>query len=141
MVPPLNEHSPHCAFAVHWLNNKEFLFTHGAEKILADTLFNDNSDNGQRSGATSAELGSPVGGSTEGNQGTALDTLTPTADNSALSSNMSANYSVGGESIKDFFDVKIEGLVQQWNKTSDVLFCVHPMDGSILTWYSPSIRH
>lgn len=119
-----------CAFAVHWLNNKEFFFTYGAEKILADTLFNDHSDGGQRSGATSTELGSPIGGSTDGNAGTALDTLTPTAENTA------SNYSTGGESIKDLVDVKIEGLVQQWNKTSDILFSVHPVDGSLLTWFA-----
>lgn len=117
-----------CAFAVHWLNNKEFFFTYGAEKILADTLFNDNG--GQRSGATSADLGSPIGGSAEGNAGSAAETQTPTVDNSCMNS----NFSTGAESIKDLFDVKIEGLVQQWNKTSDILFSVHPVDGSLLTW-------
>lgn len=132
MVPSIDERNPtmFCAFAVHWLNNKEFFFTYGAEKILADTLFNDHSDGGQRSGATSTELGSPIGGSTDGNAGTALDTLTPTAENTA------SNYSTGGESIKDLVDVKIEGLVQQWNKTSDILFSVHPVDGSLLTWFA-----
>jgi hypothetical protein len=64
-----------------------------------------------------------------------MDTLTPTAENSVLSSSLSANYSISGESSKDVFDVKFEGLVQQWNKTSDILFSVHPMDGSLLTWH------
>ncbi|KAI6235649.1 hypothetical protein M3Y95_00074000 [Aphelenchoides besseyi] len=135
LVPSMDDRdsSMFCAFAVHWLNNKEFLFTYGAEKILAETLLNDHSEYGQRSGATSADLSSPVCGSTDGNAGTNVDSLTPTADPSVTALNLSP-HSTAMDNVKDFFDVKIEGLVQHWNKSSDVLFSVHPVDGSLLTW-------
>lgn len=32
-------------------------------------------------------------------------------------------------------DVKLEILLRQWSRSSDVLFTVHPVDGSLLTWY------
>lgn len=31
-------------FTVHWLNNKELIFTSGAERILAEAILNENMD-------------------------------------------------------------------------------------------------
>lgn len=37
-------------------------------------------------------------------------------------------------SNKDLIDVKLEILLRQWTKTNDILFTVHPVDGSLLVW-------
>ncbi|CAD5215760.1 unnamed protein product [Bursaphelenchus okinawaensis] len=122
------------AFAVHWLNNKEMLFTHGAEKILAEAIFRESSDSGQRSG-TASEMTSPVA-SHEGTPGLPDNiSLTHQPEGSiGTVSNGSTALSTELDAAKDVLDVKIEGLIQQWNKSTDILFAVHPIDGSLLTW-------
>jgi hypothetical protein len=35
---------------------------------------------------------------------------------------------------KDLLDFKLEKLVRQWGKSCDILFTIHPLDGSLLTW-------
>lgn len=37
-------------------------------------------------------------------------------------------------SSKDVLDVKLEMLLRQWNKSIDILFTIHPVDGSLITW-------
>ena len=126
-------------FAVHWLQNKEFAFTAAAERLLADTLLAEHGEGGARSGATSVDLPSPLGGgSIDGaaSGGATADALTPTGggvDTLAPSAAMNS-LSMGGETTRDFFDHKLEGLVRTWNRSSDVLFSVHPQDGSLLIW-------
>jgi len=34
----------------------------------------------------------------------------------------------------DSIDHKLEGLLRHWVKSCDILFAIHPMDGSLLTW-------
>lgn len=118
-------------FAVHWFNNKEMMFTHGAEKILAEALFGEHSETGQRSGTVSVDLASPIV-SHEGTPNT--DMLSPIAADISTVSNSSTAHSTDLEAARDLLDLKIEGLIQQWNKSPDVLFAVHPVDGSLLTW-------
>ncbi|CAD5221721.1 unnamed protein product [Bursaphelenchus xylophilus] len=123
------------AFAVHWLNNKEMLFCHGAEKILAEALFGEHSDSsGHRSGTVSVELTSPVA-NPEGTPAPPdnFSLLQPEGSVGTVS-NGSTVLSTEMDAAKDVLDVKIEGLIQQWNKSTDILFAVHPVDGSLLTW-------
>ena len=35
-----------------------------------------------------------------------------------------------GESL----DLRIEGLVRDWHESADMLFSIHPLDGSLLVW-------
>jgi len=35
----------------------------------------------------------------------------------------------------DSLDAKIERLLQDWNHGSDMLFSIHPSDGSLLIWF------
>lgn len=37
-------------------------------------------------------------------------------------------------SSKDVIDVKLEMLLRQWHKSADILFTIHPVDGSLITW-------
>lgn len=34
----------------------------------------------------------------------------------------------------DSLDVKIEGLLRDWHQSPDLLFSIHPVDGSFLIW-------
>ena len=34
----------------------------------------------------------------------------------------------------DVLDRKIENLLQDWHKSADMLFSIHPVDGSFLVW-------
>jgi len=34
----------------------------------------------------------------------------------------------------DSLDAKIERLIRDWNHGSDMLFSIHPSDGSLLVW-------
>ena len=38
-------------------------------------------------------------------------------------------------STKDILDVKLEILLRQWAKSVDILFTIHPVDGSLVTWF------
>ncbi|VDN35508.1 unnamed protein product [Gongylonema pulchrum] len=31
-------------------------------------------------------------------------------------------------------DLKLDMLIREWKRSSDILFAVHPVDGSLLTW-------
>jgi hypothetical protein len=35
---------------------------------------------------------------------------------------------------KDLIDYKLEKLLRHWSKSCDILFTIHPIDGSLLTW-------
>jgi hypothetical protein len=39
-----------------------------------------------------------------------------------------------GVKINDQLDIDLQSLIRQWNKSFDVLFSIHPDDGSLLTW-------
>ncbi|KJH47114.1 hypothetical protein DICVIV_06822 [Dictyocaulus viviparus] len=77
---------------VHWLNNKELVFSIGAEKLLAEALLSE--------------------------------------------SEAPHNFPIADESLssKDILDVKLEILLRQWSRSNDVLFTIHPVDGSLLIW-------
>lgn len=36
---------------------------------------------------------------------------------------------------KNSVDTKLEILNKNWIKSNDVLFAIHPVDGSLLTWF------
>jgi hypothetical protein len=37
-------------------------------------------------------------------------------------------------SLSEALDQRIEGLLRAWHQSSDLLFSVHPVDGSLLVW-------
>lgn len=40
-----------------------------------------------------------------------------------------------GNQIPDSLDAKIDCLLRDWHHSPDLLFSVHPIDGSYLIWY------
>jgi hypothetical protein len=47
----------------------------------------------------------------------------------------SSNGSGNSTYIRDIMDIKLEALLRQWHQSNDILFAIHPVDGSLLIWY------
>uniref|UniRef100_A0A7E4VLC2 WD_REPEATS_REGION domain-containing protein n=1 Tax=Panagrellus redivivus TaxID=6233 RepID=A0A7E4VLC2_PANRE len=137
LVPSLNtgSNAPRQPFAIHWLNNKELMFALGAEKILADTILNDQFDTRSSSKAKSMSPNS-TSGLSESEGDTTSDNIT--LDRPAVSHSPSITVTPSSTTqdiqLKDMLDTKLEGLMREWNHCVDVVFSVYPVDGSLLTW-------
>ncbi|KAK6760766.1 hypothetical protein RB195_022003 [Necator americanus] len=108
---------------VHWLNNKELVFSIGAEKLLAEALISEND-------RRSANVSPCENTETE---------YSPSPSNSQQERSEWATNAFGSvcsdsPSSKDILDVKLEILLRQWTRSHDIIFTVHPLDGSLLTW-------
>ncbi|WKY17140.1 hypothetical protein Q1695_001621 [Nippostrongylus brasiliensis] len=110
---------------VHWLNNKELVFSVGAEKLLAEIL-----QQSERS-ATMSPCENVDAEDKENNISLTTNDHSERGEwaNTAMESVCSET-----PSSKDILDVKLETLLRQWSRSSDVLFTIHPVDGSLLTW-------
>ena len=42
--------------------------------------------------------------------------------------------SLGPENLSDHLDHRIDKILKDWHQNSDLLFSVHPVDGSLLVW-------
>ncbi|NWU93298.1 DMXL1 protein, partial [Upupa epops] len=116
-------------FLVHWLNNKELHFTLSMEVFLQQLR---NSFE-HHSPETNAEESNQIHGRSEevnengdekGNQEKKEISDEKTATNSGFVPLSSA-----------IIDHKIEVLLSEWSKNADMLFSIHPMDGSLLVWH------
>ncbi|KAJ8401631.1 hypothetical protein AAFF_G00379480 [Aldrovandia affinis] len=108
-------------FTVHWLNNKELQLTLAMEVFLQQLRSSLEQQTPEQAGQSDEETGceeddsasSPGkrlggGGGTEGG-GVQLPAAT--------------------------VDHQVEVLLEDWNKGADMLFSIHPMDGSLLVWH------
>ncbi|CEF59911.1 DmX-like protein 1 [Strongyloides ratti] len=116
---------------IHWLNNKEIIFNMGFEKILMDSLkelnesiFNDESK------IKKTDLLN-------------IEETTPEKENSKKSLSVPSPFqtdlyspSVSSENFicKDSLDLKLNKLLSEWKNESDILYAIHPVDGSLITW-------
>ncbi|XP_073674811.1 dmX-like protein 1 isoform X2 [Garra rufa] len=102
-----DEEEPGGPFTVHWLNNKELHLTLSMEVFLQQLR-----SSGEQNGPTE-----PCDADEEGNG----------ADAAALSSiALPATAAV---------DHQVDVLLGDWNRAADMLFSIHPMDGSLLVWH------
>ncbi|UMM43904.1 hypothetical protein L5515_019209 [Caenorhabditis briggsae] len=123
LVPSFNDTNIRKPFCVHWLNNKELVFSVGAEKLLAEAVLLDL--DGTPTANHVPEEESP------------MEEIKSTTDHDQApsdSSKTAGSTSSDAPSSKDILDVKLEILLRQWTKSNDVLFSIHPVDGSLLTW-------
>ncbi|KAG1687719.1 DmX-like protein 2 [Nymphon striatum] len=151
LVPSLNCVSSEPNFVLHWLNNKELTFTLAAEKLLEEiskkALLNDqsivdqnneiNEDDKSLKGKklSRSGLGKPLSRSRS-------DDVNCVSQNS-MSSPSSSSTSIATDTssqtqqsvLGDFLDQKIDKLVTEWCQSPDLLFSIHPVDGSFLVWY------
>ncbi|EGT40330.1 CBN-RBC-1 protein [Caenorhabditis brenneri] len=124
LVPSFTDLNNQKPFCVHWLNNKELVFSVGAEKLLAEAVLLDLDSSANASGDVADH--SPDGYRSDG------ENDRPTSNTSGRKG--AGSVSSDSPSSKDILDVKLEILLRQWTKSNDVLFSIHPVDGSLLTW-------
>ncbi|KFP53548.1 DmX-like 1, partial [Cathartes aura] len=118
-------------FVVHWLNNKELHFTLSMEVFLQQLKksFEHHSpetnteDSNQMDGKSEEEV-DENGDEQKGNQEKKELGDEKTTPNSSLVPLSSA-----------IIDHEIEVLLSEWSKNADMLFSIHPMDGSLLVWH------
>ncbi|XP_029426818.1 dmX-like protein 1 isoform X2 [Rhinatrema bivittatum] len=114
-------------FVVHWLNNKELHFTLSMEVFLQQLkkTFEQQSsemsteDSNQNDRKSDEEVDDSGGGDQKGaSEGKEFNSEKVVASSSLT-----------------IIDHEIEVLLAEWNKSADMLFSIHPMDGSLLVWH------
>ncbi|XP_062369453.1 dmX-like protein 1 isoform X7 [Cinclus cinclus] len=118
-------------FVVHWLNNKELHFTLSMEVFLQQLKRSfdhhspeTNTENSNQMDGRSEEEADENGDEQKGNQ-----------EKKELGDEKAAPYSSLVPLSSAIFDHEIEVLLSEWNKNADMLFSIHPMDGSLLVWH------
>ncbi|KAI1722626.1 dmX-like protein 1 [Ditylenchus destructor] len=127
LVPSMNPLSrSNRPFTVHWLNNKELVFTAGAERILAEALLSESAEKGDSTSTRASHNGdhsrgiSPIGG-------TMISSSAPSMDLADVPGEIAVPTTPTPSPTHD-------DTPQRWSKSYDVLFSIHPVDGSLLTW-------
>ncbi|XP_022241502.1 dmX-like protein 2 isoform X2 [Limulus polyphemus] len=148
-------------FVLHWLNNKEFAFSEAAERMLQEVSQkvlqteglgsdieqgeSDDQDVQTDSGAKKAspKLAKSRKTTLFGKQQKSFsyndlnEDVTSKYSFSTLSSSASLATELSSlpmSPLGDALDRKLESLLCEWHKGSDLLFSIHPVDGSFLVW-------
>ncbi|KAM4710002.1 dmX-like protein 1 isoform 2-T2 [Discoglossus pictus] len=111
-------------FVVHWLNNKELHFSLSMEVFIQQLKKNVEQ---QSSEASTDEANLAEGNSDEEAEDTS-DKKEGNEEKGSLNSSVIALPS-------SIIDHEIETLLSEWNRNADMLFSIHPMDGSLLVWH------
>ncbi|XP_029686148.1 dmX-like protein 1 isoform X2 [Takifugu rubripes] len=110
-----DDEEPGGLFTVHWLNNKELHFTLAMEVFLQ-----------QLQGSLEQQNESSQEDDEDG------DSFDGEDDNSRpIDLEGSENLEHSLSAVKHQVDV----LLEEWNKSADMLFSIHPIDGSLLVWH------
>uniref|UniRef100_A0A0A9WH85 DmX-like protein 2 n=1 Tax=Lygus hesperus TaxID=30085 RepID=A0A0A9WH85_LYGHE len=150
-------------FVLHWLNNKEMHFSLQAEKILSeltrkvvekeeglgfDSSNHDSSEHHdsehddksmyatkkKSSRVTKAMSQDESGGSDEHHPGSFPSSSHQTLSNATSINSLATDAGHSNAHQADSLDVKIENLLRDWHHSPDLLFAIHPIDGSFLIW-------
>ncbi|XP_059808778.1 dmX-like protein 2 isoform X1 [Hypanus sabinus] len=122
-------------FVVHWLNNKELHFTSSMEifmehlRKLTDQQMENEVDIASMNGLK-MKLDTEQEETSE--KGSEYDT--EEAEQDDRTKIYSSSYA-GIPLPTILLDRKIEALQTEWNKNADMLFTIHPIDGSFLVWH------
>ncbi|XP_060840547.1 dmX-like protein 2 isoform X2 [Rhopalosiphum padi] len=150
LVPSLSSTDPEREpnFVLHWLNNKEMHFSLQAEAILNeltkkvvekdDMLINEQfiiSEHHDVEYSDSRRKQNKLGKSTSQDESVSDEHSCPST-HPTLSNTTSVNsFTTDTNHITtDSLDNKIECLLRDWHHSPDLLFAVHPIDGSYLIW-------
>ncbi|OQR78759.1 dmX protein 2 [Tropilaelaps mercedesae] len=139
-------------FVLHWLNNKEICFSRGAERLLHDVsvkAFQDAIRKQQEAEEAEQSKPEPAEEAFLADEGISDRSPTVQSKDGKISHSDSSASNGSGErhsslpinvpkdadhSLGEALENKLEVLLKQWHKTSDLLFSVHPIDGSFLVW-------
>ncbi|PKU43351.1 hypothetical protein llap_6353 [Limosa lapponica baueri] len=119
-------------FVVHWLNNKELHFTLSMEVFLQQLKKSFE----HHSPETNTEESNQMDGRSEEEVDENGDEQKGNQEKQELGDEKTApNLSIVPLSSAIIIDHEIEVLLSEWNKNADMLFSIHPMDGSLLVWH------
>nr|XP_006818127.1 PREDICTED: Dmx-like 2 [Saccoglossus kowalevskii] len=140
------------SFVVHWLNNKEFQFTLSAETIIQDIRkkaeasdtseskedvtdsFSDVDDQDSSKDLIEFDVKLPAEDSSVGMQSSSstsgIQEDAPLSDFSTQTSSKPLDHMI----ITDALSQKLGELLREWNECADMVFSIHPVDGSFLVW-------
>ncbi|XP_038625852.1 dmX-like protein 1 isoform X1 [Tachyglossus aculeatus] len=118
-------------FVVHWLNNKELHFTLSMEVFLQQLK---KSFEQQSPEASTEDSNQMADGKSDEETDDNLDDLKTSHEKE--SSSEQTIPSSGCVSLPSaIIDQEIELLLAEWSKNADMLFSIHPVDGSLLVWH------
>uniref|UniRef100_A0A674CK68 Dmx-like 2 n=1 Tax=Salmo trutta TaxID=8032 RepID=A0A674CK68_SALTR len=125
-------------FVVHWLNNKDLSFTTSMDLFMLQLRKLSEQQLDQATDDALDQNGSPIkfdfdldemsekGSSEHGEEGEG-------GEGSTKASSPGSSSSVPLPSM--LLERKMEALTLEWNKSPDMLFTIHPTDGSFLVWH------
>ncbi|KAI7790177.1 dmX-like protein 2 isoform X2 [Triplophysa rosa] len=121
-------------FVVHWLNNKDLSFTTSMDlfmqqlRKLSEQHLEQSADDFEQDASAKFDFDldeMSEKGSSEHEEGD--------QEGSTKASSPGSSSSVPLPSV--LLDRKLEALILEWNKSPDMLFTIHPNDGSFLVWH------
>ncbi|KAM4809558.1 dmX-like protein 1 [Rhinophrynus dorsalis] len=118
-------------FVVHWLNNKELHFSLSMEVFLQQLK---KTFEQQSSEASTDETNHNEVNSDEADDDGSGDPKFP-SDKKEMNGDKSSLNSPFIPLPSSVIDHEIEILLSEWNKNADMLFSIHPVDGSLLVWH------
>ncbi|XP_044774159.1 dmX-like protein 2 isoform X9 [Neomonachus schauinslandi] len=136
-------------FVVHWLNNKEFHFTSSTEifmqqlRKLSEKQIDHESDEGDREDEEHSQEEKERGLHMKLDHELSLDRESEAGTGSSEhedgeregSPRTFSRPSIPMPLPTVLLDRKIEMLLTEWNKNPDMLFTIHPVDGTFLVWH------
>ncbi|XP_032281306.1 dmX-like protein 1 isoform X5 [Phoca vitulina] len=118
-------------FVVHWLNNKELHFTLSMEVFLQQLRKSFE----QPSSEASVEDSNQADVKSDEEMDDGVDDLKINHEKKELGSDKMVPNSSFVPLPSAAIDHQIEVLLSEWSKNADMLFSIHPMDGSLLVWH------
>ena len=128
-------------FVVNWMNNKDFTFTLEAELIsreLIDKLKKiqiENEIKNKENGRTGSSSSNEESSSNEDINNNGNEIGKKLNQNETIDYNYAAiNEETKALLLSNSMDLKLDSMMKEWYNSHDMLFCIHPVDGSILIW-------
>ncbi|XP_017906156.1 PREDICTED: dmX-like protein 1 isoform X3 [Capra hircus] len=118
-------------FVVHWLNNKELHFSLSMEVFLQQLRKSFE----QPSSETSVEDSNQADVKSDEEIDDSVDDLKINHEKKELGGDKLVTNSSFVPLPSSAIDHQIEVLLSEWSKNADMLFSIHPMDGSLLVWH------
>ncbi|XP_019410499.1 PREDICTED: dmX-like protein 1 isoform X3 [Crocodylus porosus] len=118
-------------FVVHWLNNKELHFSLSMEVFLQQIKKNFE----QHSSETGTEESNQIDGKSDEEADENVEDQKANQEKKELSDERAVPNSSFVPLPSAAIDHEIEILLTEWSKNADMLFSIHPMDGSLLVWH------
>ncbi|XP_062985562.1 dmX-like protein 1 isoform X1 [Elgaria multicarinata webbii] len=118
-------------FVVHWLNNKELHFTLSMEVFLQQLKKSFEHISSEASTEESNQMDIKSDGETDDNR----EDQKGNQEQRELTDEKPIPNASCVPLSSAVLDHEIEVQLSEWNKNADMLFSIHPMDGSLLVWH------